>query len=89
MNGKVITKKHYLLALGLHSMTGMKQVIRILNRMGHCISYDKTCEIETALAECTISRSKQTNILPILPSSSEIVLTYFWVDNFDLNVELL
>ena len=86
-NGAVMTAKHVLLALGLHSITGMKEVVKINHRLGHCISYDKTCEIETALAEASLVRSKQTNILPIIPIGEETVITYFWVDNFDICVE--
>ena len=43
-----ITVKHFLLALGLHSLTGEKKVIEIVNNLGHCISYPLTCEIKTA-----------------------------------------
>ena len=86
-HGKVLTKKHFLLALGIHSITGMKDVVKIINRLGHCINYDKTCEIETAMAEATIARSSNINILPVVPVEDEVVLTYFWVDNFDANVE--
>lgn len=68
-------------------MTGTRSIITILNKMGHCLHYNKTCEIETALAEPTIVRSKEKNILPILPIGDETVLTYFSVDNFDANVE--
>ena len=85
--GKFLTKKHFLLALGLHSMTGTKNVITILNKLGHCMSYDKTCEIETAIAETTMVRAHQGNILPVVPVGDETVLTYFWVDNFDVDVE--
>lgn len=51
---KVMTSKHFLLGLGLHSITGQKQVAVINNKLGHCISYDKMCEIETALAEAAL-----------------------------------
>ena len=87
MRGKVLTKKHYLLAMGLHSMIGSRNVITVLNKMGHCMTYNNTCEIETALAEATLVRSKEENILPILPVGDEIILTYFWVDNFDVETE--
>ena len=63
--------------------------IQIVNKLGHCISYPKTCEIETALAELSIKQSKELNILPILPVAEEIIPTYFWVDNFDIKVERL
>ena len=66
-NGKVITPKHYLLDLGIHNMTGQKLPIQIMNRLGHCVSYPKVCEIETALAELSIQQSEGLNILPVLP----------------------
>ena len=87
--GEVIMPKHYLLSLGMHNMTGQKLLIQIVNKLGHCINYPKTCQIETALAELSIRQSKELNILPILPVAEEIIPTYFWVDNFDIKVERL
>ena len=87
--GEVITPKHYLLSLGMHNMTGQTLPIQIVNKLGHCISYPKTCEIETALAKLSIKQSKELNILPILPVAEEIIPTYFWVDNVDIKVERL
>ena len=55
--GKVITTKHFLLALGLHNLTGKKEAIVIINKLGHCISYDKTCDIEIAQAEVVLKQS--------------------------------
>ena len=49
--GKCITKKHYLLAMGFHNMTSQRHVIDTVNRLGHCINYNTTCETETALAK--------------------------------------
>jgi hypothetical protein len=86
--GKFVTAKHYLLALGLHNLTGSRKVIDINNRLGHCISYNKTCEIETALAEKAQQLSLGNNALSLQPlNESDIVLTYFWVDNFDMLVD--
>ena len=65
----------------------MKQFIYILHKMGHCMSYNKTWEIETAMAESTLVQTKQSNILPLLPIGQEIILTYCWADNFDQKVE--
>ena len=87
MRGRILTKKHYLLSLGLHSMIGTRSVIAILNKLGHCLNYNKTCEIETAIAKSTSIRAKEKNILPILPVGDEIILTFFWADNFDVNIE--
>ena len=86
--GKVITPKHYLFALGLHNLTGQRQPVVIANKFGHCMSYNRCCEIETALSEAFIARSKVTTLLPVTPNGpDEVVLTVFWVDNFDVKVE--
>ena len=49
--GKMITAKQYLPALGIHNITGQRKTVDILNRLGHCLTYNLTCEIEKALAE--------------------------------------
>ena len=86
-NGQIITPKHYLFALGLHNLTGQRQPVVMTNKLGHCMSYDVCCEIETALSEAAVAKSKETNILQIRPEGAETVQTVFWVDNFDVNVE--
>jgi hypothetical protein len=86
--GKTITAKHFLLGLGLHNLTGQKVPIQIVNHLGHCIDYNLVREIETAQAEKADCIAKGSGALPIQPmSSSHSVLTYFWVDNFDMNLE--
>ena len=50
-NGKYATLKHTSLGLGLHSMTGMKSPMNILHCLGHSISYDMVCWLETAQVE--------------------------------------
>ena len=87
MKGRMLTKKHYFLSLGLHSMIGTRSVITILNKLGHCLNYNKTCEIETAIADSTSIRAKEKNILPSLPVGDETILTFFWTDNYDVNIE--
>ena len=52
------------------------------------MSYNLTCEIETAQAECAVKASQETNILPLKPESpDDTVFTHYWVDNFDVTVE--
>ena len=86
--GKVITGKHFLLGLGLHNMTGQKVLVQVMNHLGHCIDYNLVCEIETVQAEAAECIAKSSGALPIKPiSSSDCVLTYFWVDNFDMNLK--
>lgn len=86
--GKVITAKHFLLGLGLHNITGQKKPIQILNRLGHCIEYNVACEIETAHAEASQQQCNDSGVLPLRPTSgNHTVNTFFWADNFDINLE--
>ena len=55
--------------------------------MGHCMSYTKTYEVETAMTESTFVWAKRKKILPLLVMGHETVLTFFWADNFDYEVE--
>ena len=86
--GKCITSKHFLLGLGLHNLTGQKKPVQILNHLGHCIDYNLVCEIETSQAEKSQLLATKSQTLPLIPcDENETVLTYFWVDNFDMNIE--
>ena len=86
--GDFITQKHFLLGLGLHNLTGRKNVIQITSRLGHTISYGKTCEIELAQAQKVQELATQSSALPLKPATEDdFVLTVFWVDNFDMKVE--
>ena len=59
-------------------------VVEINNKLSHCINYNTTCEIETAQTMRAQQLSEKSSILPIIPNSDkDIVLTYFWADNFD------
>ena len=86
--GKVVTAKHFLLALGLHSLTGARNVVDINNSLGHCISYNLVCDIETALARKAQVLAEKDTALALKPlTERDSVLTFFWVDNFDINIE--
>ena len=86
---KITTAKHLVLALRLHN-DRTKKIIQILNKLGHCISYDLTCETETSQAQVSIIEQENNSILPILPTADDdIIITYFWVDNFDKVIESL
>ena len=87
---KITTAKHLVLALRLHNMTEQKKIIQILKKLGHCISYNLTCETETSQAQVSIIEQENNSILPILPTADDdIIITYFWVDNFDKIIESL
>lgn len=48
--GTVCPWKHQSLGLGLGTLTGSKLLLTILNRFGHCISYDEVKRLETEMA---------------------------------------
>lgn len=86
-NGKMKPSKHIVLAFGIKSLTGNTEVIRVLNRLGHCISYSQMEELDTELCiqkmesgddECTLPKS-------LFPS---IFTTLAW-DNIDRLEETL
>ena len=86
--GKKIQYKQLILGQGLHNLTGSRKVINILHKLGHCISYNTVCEIETAQAECALEAPKSNNILALKPILlDQTVFTHFWVDNFDIKVD--
>ena len=61
-------------------------MVEILHKLGNCLSYNLTCEIETAQANVALISQNDNSILQLLPHDS-CVLTYFSVDNFDKLVE--
>ena len=76
--------KHILLAMTVHHLTGSAQIITLLNRLGHCQSYTRTLELETALCNSVTAR---TSLLPAGISTEHNEIIHFCWDNFDLNEE--
>ena len=86
--GEFLTLKHASVGLGLHSLTGQKLPFQVLSRLGHCMTYDQICEVETAQAELVQHLQSLSLPLPICPIDEESkVSTTFWWDNFDRNIE--
>ena len=79
--------KQFLLALGLCNITGQRKVVEIVSKLGHCLTYNTTCEAETAFA-VKAQQLLSNSFLPLRPINEyDCVLTVFWVDNFDIKVE--
>lgn len=55
-NGELKPKKHILLGTLVHSLTGSRKLMTVLNRLGHCISYSTFEELDTELATTILSR---------------------------------
>ena len=61
---KVPLPKHILLPFTIKSLTGNTELIKIINRFGHGISYSKTLEIATALALQKMVEAESGVVLP-------------------------
>ena len=86
--GRVKTPKHVGLAVTLHHITGSKQIVTLLNRMGHCISYDDVEVVDTSLAQEIITKSEESGV--VIPSNiSPGVFVQCAGDNNDVNEETL
>ena len=70
--------------MGLKSLTGSARFIRLLNKLGHSISYSTAEELETSAAYTAMATKRlcPTGIItiPVLPSGVAL-------DNFDRFVE--
>ena len=87
-NNQVKTPKHIGLAVTIHHLTGSKEVVTLLNRMGHCSSYDDVEIVNTACARETEARSQQTGV--VIPSNITAgPFVQFAADNNDFNEETL
>ena len=75
--GTFMTLKHASLGLGLHSLTGQELPLTILSRLGHCINYDKICEIETAQPELVQHFQSMSMSLPLIPAESGSKVSMF------------
>ena len=76
--------KHILLAMTVHHLTESAQIIGMLNRFGHCHSYLRALELETAMCNSVTARSSY--ILANISTEHNALIHFRW-DNFDLNEE--
>ena len=87
-HGRVKLPKHVGLAMFVRHMTGSKHLVSILNRMGHCSSYDQIESVDTGIAKEILAKSQQTGT--VLPSNiCPGPLIQFAADTNDLNEETL
>lgn len=85
--GRQKTPKHVALPLTVKNLTGSKEVIKLLNRYGHGISYDQVLQIETRLAEEQLKTEVNGVVLPKIIQPN-VFSTFCW-DNIDLIEETL
>ena len=82
--GSVIPWKQMCLGVGLSTLTGSKQVLRILNRLGHTISYDHAKQLETEFAYSSTNNNRMSP--DGLAQETGLATATAW-DNFDVNIE--
>ena len=76
------------MATGLRNINGSRTVIDVLNNLGHCIDYDKTCQIETCTSNKNSKIANDETVLLFKPRDETcIVPTFFGVDDFDVTIE--
>lgn len=80
--------KHAALGITIHHMTRSKLLITILNRMGHCVSYDNVQVMDTSLAKEIIAKSDLFGV--VVPSNIRPgIFVQVAGDNNDMNEETL
>ncbi|KAK3107392.1 hypothetical protein FSP39_013623 [Pinctada imbricata] len=85
-NGTVNMPKHVSLAMTVRHLTGSAELITLLNRFGHCVSYTSLIGIENSLSR---ELTSNTSPLPDGIDTNNNKLTHFCWDNFDLDEETL
>ena len=86
--GQVKLPKHVGLAMSVRHMTGSEQLVSILNRMGHCSSYDEIERMDTGLAKEILAKSQDCGT--VIPSNiSPAAFIQFAAYNNDLNEQTL
>ena len=85
--GRNKTPKHVLLPMTVKSLTGNAELVTLLNRFGHGLSYSQIEEHETAIAEQQLKNVRDGVLLPSVCSPS--VSAIFCWDNNDLQEETL
>ena len=82
--GAVKPWKQSALGLGLSSLSGSKQTLTVLNRLGHTLSYDDCKRLETEIAYTCTSGDLETPAGLILEPTAATGTAW---DNYDVNIE--
>ena len=86
--GCVKLPKHTSLAMCVHHLTSSKRLIELLNRMGHCVSYDEMRAVNTSIAEEVLAKVEAFGT--VIPTNIKPgTFVQIAADNNDLNEETL
>lgn len=83
-NGKWTLLKHLLLGMILQHLTGSAEVITLVSRFGHCVSYSRVIELETARCKAIDERQ---SVIPSTISPNRNLVTHLCWDKFDFTEE--
>ena len=87
-HARVKLPKQVGLAMCVKHLTGSKQLITLLNRMGHCSSYEEIAQVETSLANESLARSDYSGVL-IPTNINPGAFIQMAADNNDINEETI
>ena len=87
-HARVKLPKQVGLAICVKHLTGSKQLITLLNRMGHCSSYEEIAQLETSLANESLARADYSGVL-IPTNINPGVFIQMAADNNDINEETI
>jgi len=83
--GKKWTPKHIGLGSMLHQATRSRQLVDIFHKAGHILSYDAIKQIDTTLAEATLTSMDSETGAVIPPNLDKDTFVHFTADNIDIN----
>ena len=87
-NARVKLPKQVGLAMTIRHLTGCKQLVVLLNRMGHSSSYDEVRAVDTSLAKEVLAKVETSGtVIPSNISSGSLI--QLAADNNDLNEETI
>ena len=87
-HARVKVPKHIGLAMAIRHLTGSKQLVILLNRMGHCSSYDELQAVDTSIATEVLAKAE--NYGTVVPSNiCPGAFVQLAADNNDLNEETI
>ena len=87
--GKKWTPKHVGLASTLHQATRSKDLVRLFNKAGHCLSYEQVLQVDTSLAESTLKSLDKATGAIIPPNIEANKFIHYTCDNIDILDETL
>lgn len=87
--GRKWTPKHIGLANTIHQATRSKDLVQLLNKAGHCLSYEQVLQVDTSLAESTLKSMDQATGAIIPPNIEVNKFIHYTTDNIDILDETL